>query len=578
MAGTRKPSDKSALDKAIAKSRRAFVVVGVFSFFLNLLYLVSPIYMLQVYDRVLGSGRTETLFYLTIIALAALVVFGILEALRTAVLSRVGTWLHSSVGDVALGASMRSALAQKPVGAQGLRDLQQVQTFLGGNAINPFFDAPWTPIFVVIIWMLHPALGVMALASAVALFLIALLNEAITRAPLREAAGSANQAFRDAERVLSHSETVQAMGMLPEVARRWRRLSVSAQDKVAEAAERGGWVSGLSRFVRLAVQVGILGLGALFVLRGELTAGGMIAGSILLGRALAPVEQSINAWRNFVGARLAHQRLNTLLKDNPEPSEGMTLPPPTGALTVENLFVRVPNSEALILKGVQVDLAPGEALAVVGPSAAGKSTLCRAIVGVVEPVRGCVRLDGADVLQWPRSQFGAAVGYLPQTVELFAGTIRENIARLAEGDPEAVVRAAQLADVHEMILQLPDGYETMIGPDGANLSGGQRQRIGLARAIYGDPKLIVLDEPNSNLDQTGEIALIGAIEKLKQYGATIVIVAHRQSALSAVDKVLVLNSGAVDVFDTRDNVIKILEERRRFSAQQRSSADAPAAT
>lgn len=555
----------TALSGALKASRSAFIAVCVFSFFLNLLFLTSPLYMLQVYDRVLASGRHETLFYLTIIAVFALVIFGLLEGLRQAMLSRIGAWLHGRVGEAVIHASIQSSLDNKPIGGQGLRELQTVQSFLGSRMIVPFFDAPWAPIFVGIIWMLHPYLGMMALASVILLFTIAVINDLITRKSAAEASSLSSLAQRDAERALVNSEAIQAMGMLPAILERWRKQSDSAQEATAKVGEVGGWINGLSRFVRLVVQVGILGLGALLVLESQLSAGGMIAGSILLSRALAPVEQSIGAWRSYRSYIASRKRLNELLDAYVETDESMTLPDIKGNVSVEGLTVRATEGQMLILRNITFQLNAGEVLGIVGPSAAGKSTLCRALCGVVKPTAGYVRLDGAELSHYPTAQLGAAIGYLPQTVELFAGTVRDNISRMQGGDSEAVIHAAQLAQVHEMILKLPEGYDTQIGPGGVNLSGGQRQRLGLARALYGMPKLVILDEPNSNLDQAGEVALAAAIAQMKAAGSTVILVAHRQSAIGNADKLMILSGGQIEIMDDRDAVLRILEERRRFA-------------
>ena len=488
------PADQP-LAATLKAARAGFLIVAVFSFFLNLLYLVSPLYMLQIYDRVLASGSRETLAYLTLIAVGALMAFGMLEGLRTATLARIGVWVNARLGRPVLHASLKAKLARGGGGAEPLRELQQIQSFVGGPSVNPFFDAPWAPIFIVLIWALHPWLGVLAVIAAVLLFALAVVNELITRKPLQEGASGVAGALGEAGRIVSHSETVHAMGMMPALERRWAAHNAAAQARQLQGQELGGWLGGASRFIRLAAQVGVLGLGALMVLRGELSAGAMIAGSILLGRALAPVEQSIGAWRAFVTARMNHQRLTKLLELHPETAERMQLPAPRGELAIDNLYVRAPNSEVMIIKGVSFAVRPGQAVAIVGPSAAGKSTLCRAVCGTMPVFRGAVRLDGAEIAHWPRAQFGAAVGYLPQSVELFDGTIRENIARMGQADAEAVTGAAQLAGVHEMILKLPDGYETRVGPMGVNLSGGQRQRIGLARAVFGGPKLVVWMSP-----------------------------------------------------------------------------------
>ena len=556
--------------------RGAFLAVGIFSFFLNLLYLVSPLYMLQIYDRVLTSGQRPTLLYLTIIAAVALLVLGILEALRGMLLTRIGAWTNQALSGDLVSASVRATLAGREQGAQALRDLNQVQSFIGTPSINPFFDAPWVPVFVACVWILHPWLGVLALVSAIVLFLLAFLNDRLTRKGLGEAGRLRNRSQLDAERAIRNSEVVQAMAMMPAILRRWEQGNKASQDANSTAMERAAAITGLSRFLRLGVQVGILGLGALLVLQGELTAGGMIAASILLGRALAPVEMSISSWRAFVGAVDAYGRLRQLLGNFGQRSEPMPLPTPQGRIDVQDVTYRPPGSATLTLNRVRFDLSPGEVLAVIGPSAAGKSTLCRILCGVLEPLGGNVRLDGADLRSWPSGQLGAAIGYLPQDVELFAGTVRQNIARMTDGDPEAVVAAAKNADVHELILQLSDGYDTEIGPGGSVLSAGQRQRIGLARALYGDPKIVILDEPNANLDQEGEAALTEAIAGMKARGATVILVAHRTPMLVHVDKILLLARGAVEMFDTRDKVLAELKARRdrqvEEAARQRRAA------
>ena len=449
--------------------------------------------------------------------------------------------------------------------------------------IGPARDTPrtlWTYLrgLPAVLRMGALALGILALASALVLFSLAIVNELVTRKPLKAASHITTRAQGHAETAIRNADVIQAMGLHNQLIQRWYDMSEKAFERQHAASNRGTTITGMSRFIRLFVQSAILGLGAYLVLQDQLTAGGMIAGSILLGRALAPVEQSIGAWRAFVAARFSYQRLEKLMDTFPETPSRMALPEARGALSVERLYVRAPQSDVMILNAVSFELKPGEAIAVVGPSAAGKSTLCRAVCGTAPIFRGAVRLDGAEIDHWPREQFGAAVGYLPQTVELFDGTIRENIARMGEAGDEAVTRAAMLAGVHELILKLPDGYETRVGPTGVALSGGQRQRIGLARAIFGEPKLIVLDEPNSNLDQEGEAALTGTIARLKRQGAGVLLVAHRQSALAAVDKILVMKDGAVELFDTRDEVLRIMAERRRFASQQAKAGGAAAKT
>lgn len=561
MAARPQPSGPTPLSHALRAARRAFVAVGVFSFFLNLLMLVSPIYMMQVFDRVLSSGRTETLAYLTLIACVALVVMAALESLRSIVLNRIGIWLDRQLSGTLVATGLASTLAGASAGAQPLRDLAQIRGFIGGNGIMPLFDAPWAPLFVVIIWWMHPWLGALALVSALVLFGLALANEFATRTPLREANQISVSAYAQAEAAIRNADVVQAMGLLPGLLRSWHDRNGAMLGLQASAAERSALVVGASKFVRLFVQIAILGLGAFLVLKGELTAGGMIAGSILLGRALAPVEQAIGAWRTLVSTRTSHQRLQNLLRALPEKPPAMRLPAPRGALAVERLVFVPPRAVKPVLKQVSFELAAGESLGVIGPSAAGKSMLCRLLVGTWPPTSGHVRLDGADVHSWDRSEFGRHVGYLPQDVELFAGSVRENIARMTEAEPESIVEAAKMANVHDMILRLPEGYDTQIGDNGAVLSGGQRQRIGLARALFGRPKLLVLDEPNANLDQEGEAALLQAIAAMKTQGTTVVMVAHRPSALVHIDRLLVLRDGVVEMFGTRDEILQRLSPR-----------------
>jgi PrtD family type I secretion system ABC transporter len=543
------------LELALREVAQGLAVVGGLSLFLNLLVLVSPLYMFQVFDRVLASGHVETLLMLTLGAGLALLVLGALEVIRGQALVRISTWLDRTLFEPVLAASLGEALAGRTLGAQPLHDLTQLRAFVSSGAALPALDAPWTPAFVAVIWLLHPWLGVLALLGAVLLFALALCNELVTRRPLREANETWLATQRRSEIGLRNAEVVHAMGMLPALSRRWHADNDHGLHHHVRASDRGSMISGASKFLRLFLQIGILGLGAYLVLEGELTAGGMIAGSIILSRALAPVEQAIGSWKAFVGARASHDRLQQLLRRHPERPPAIRLPVPEGRVSVDRLVLKAPDSNRFILKGVTFELAAGEVLAVVGPSASGKSTLCRLITGVWWPTSGHVRLDGAEVHMWDRADFGRHIGYLPQDVELFAGSVRENIARMADAPDEAVIEAARLASVHDMILGLPQGYATEIGPQGAVLSGGQRQWIGLARAMFGGPRLVVLDEPNASLDGAGEAALVDSIGRLKARGTTVILVAHRPRLLAHVDKVLVLHEGAGVLFGPRDQVL-----------------------
>jgi PrtD family type I secretion system ABC transporter len=552
----------TALDAALREARRGLAVVAALSLFLNLLVLVSPLYMFQVFDRVLPSGHVETLVALSVVAGFALLVFGLLEVIRHQALVRISTWLDRRLAEPVLAASVGEALAGRAIDAQALRDLAQLRAFISSEGVFPILDAPWTLAFIAVIWLLHPWLGVLALLGTVLLCALALGSEIVMRAPLAEAQERWMAAQRRSETVLRNAEVVHAMGMLPALLRRWHADNDRALEQHAQASDRGAAIIGMAKFLRLFIQIGILGLGAYLVLGGELTGGGMIAGSILLSRALAPVEQAIGAWKGLVAARASHQRLQALLRRHPEAAPALRLPAPEGHLSVERLVFTPPDGDRPILKSLEFELAAGEVLAVVGPSGSGKSTLCRLIAGIWAPASGHVRLDGAEVHTWDRADFGRHVGYLPQDVELFAGTVRDNIARMTAAPDEAVIEAARVAGAHDMILRLRAGYATEIGPQGAALSGGQRQWIGLARAMFGKPRMVVLDEPNASLDQAGEAALIDAIGRLKARGTTVILVAHRPSLLVHVDKLLVLREGAAVLFGPRDEVLPRLMVQR----------------
>jgi PrtD family type I secretion system ABC transporter len=560
------PTQPTALEAALREARRGLAVVAALSLFLNLLVLVSPLYMFQVFDRVLPSGHVETLVALTVVAGFALLVLGLLEVIRHQALVRISTWLDRRVSEPVLAASVGEALAGRAIGAQPLRDLAQLRGFISSESVLPILDAPWTLAFIAVIWLLHPWLGVLALLGTVLLFALALGSEIVMRTPLGEANERWMAAQRRSETALRNAEVVHAMGMLPALLRRWHADNDRALDQHAQASDRGAAIVGMAKFLRLFIQVGILGLGAYLVVGGKLTAGGMIAGSILLSRALAPVEQAIGAWKNLVAARASHGRLQALLRRHLEAAPALRLPLPEGRVSVERLVFAPPGSDRPILKHLEFELVAGDVLAVVGPSGSGKSTLCRLIAGIWAPASGHVRLDGAEVHTWDRADFGRHVGYLPQDVELFAGTVRDNIARMADAPDEAVIEAARLAGAHDMILRLRDGYATEIGAQGGVLSGGQRQWIGLARAMFGKPRLVVLDEPNASLDQAGEAALIDAIGRLKARGTTVILVAHRPSLLVHVDKLLVLREGAGVLFGPRDEVLPRLMVQRAAPA------------
>jgi PrtD family type I secretion system ABC transporter len=546
----------SEVEKALRTCRGAFGVLMAFSLAINLLLLASPLYMMQVFDRVLTSRSGDTLIMLTLITALAIAVLTLLDAIRSQILVRIGGWLDDRLGPSVFSGALKVALRSDPArAAQGLRDLGTLRGFLTGPAIMPLLDAPWAPIFIIALFALHPVLGLTGLAAGGLLFGLALLNEVITKRPLGRANVAAAKTHQRAEAALRNAEVIRAMGMTEGVMRLWRHDNAGAQEAQHAAGVRGGTILAVSKFIRLLVQTVIVGIGAWLVIHQEASAGAMFASAFLLGRALAPAENAIATWKSLVGARLARRRLEDLVAALPDQPPGMTLPRPMGELAVERVTFVPPGADEPTLRGVSFELQPGEVLGIVGPSAAGKSTLARLIAGTWTPTAGKVRLDGAEISVWHDSGGSHHIGYLPQDIELFSGSVRDNIARLGEAGPAAVIEAAKLVGLHELIMRLPKGYNSEIGEAGLRISGGQRQRIALARAIFGRPSLVVLDEPNASLDHEGEEALHRAIAQLKQLGTTVVMIAHRPSVLALADKLLVIRNGMVDAYGSRAEVI-----------------------
>lgn len=551
------PQSKTDLQKAISASRGAFSAVALFSFFINALMLAVPVYTLHVYDRVLTSRSENTLLMLSIVAVGLMVSFGVLELARSRVLVRVGGRLDSQLNE-----SLFSAMLAEHLGGRGksrgqpIRDLETLRTFLTGAGLLALFDLPWTPLFLALVFLLHPWLGIVAVAGAAILFGLAVLNEWLTRKPLNDASSDALRAVGFAEASLRNAETIQAMGMRAGLMERWLHKHRPALAQQALASDRAAGIAATAKVVRQLLQVAVLGVGAYLAIRQVTTAGVMIAAAIITARALAPMESAISSWRGFVSARSAYARLQSLLSMNDHGASPMKLPRPVGDMVIEQLVAGPPGAQGPVIQGVSFKLDRGESLGIIGPSAAGKSTLARLLVGVWAPTTGHVRLDGAEVCRWDADERGPCIGYLPQDVELFDGTVCDNIARFGSADEASVVAAARQAGAHEMILRLPNGYDTVIGDGGNMLSGGQRQRIALARALYGNPALIVLDEPNSNLDGEGEEALRGAIASLKEAGRTLVVIAHRPSILRDIDKILVLRNGKLALFGPSAEVLQ----------------------
>lgn len=556
------PSQKTDLHKALDLCRSSFISVGIFSLFINTLMLVPSFYMMQVYDRVLSAGSRPTLLMLTLLLTLLLATLGALEWVRSRIMVRTSTRLETLLAPRLYEASFRQALLSGGTQASGqaLSDLTGLRQFLTGNGLFAFFDAPWLPIYLAIMFVFHPLYGWFGVACAVVLALLALANERLTTQPLQDAnkENLASNAFT--AKSLRNAEVVASMGMLPNLLKRWQGMNHKVLRMQSETSDVAGSMAAASRTIRLLVQSLILGVGAWLVLEQELSSGLMIAGSILLGRALAPIDQMIGVWKTFTTARQQYARLNDLLTRIPPLPERMPLPAPKGDISVEGLVLVPPGAREPVLRGVSFKVSAGDVVGIIGPSGAGKSCLARALLGLWPVRQGCVRLDGADITTLPRETVGPYLGYLPQDIELFEGTISENIARFGEVKPEEVVAAARLTSLHELILQLPDGYDTRIGANGGVLSGGQRQRVGLARAVYGRPKLIVLDEPNSNLDDVGERALAVAMQQIKAAGTTLFVVSHRPSVLASVDKLLVLSEGTLALFGPRDQVLARLQQ------------------
>ena len=566
---------QNELAQVILSFKSAFKTVGVFSAIINLMMLIPSLYMLQVYDRVLSSRNEMTLLMLTIMIVVAFIIMGALEFVRSFVLIRIASQLDMKLNKRVYTAAFEQNLKRAGGNAgQALQDLTTIRQFLSGNALFAFFDAPWFPIYLIIIFLVHPSLGIFALCGTFIHMGLAIWNEKATKKPLAEANSMAVNANNLATNNLRNAEVIEAMGMLPNFTKRWYSLHTRFLNLQAEASEKAGMITATTKFVRVTLQSLILGFAALLVLDGQITSGMMIVCSVLMGRVLNPVEQLIGVWRGWSSTKSAYNRLNDLLTANPQRAVGMALPKPIGMLSLEAITALPPGSNRAAISNLSFGISPGDVLGIVGPSGAGKSTLARVLVGIWPAAIGKVRLDNVDVFQWNKEELGPHIGYLPQDIELFSGTVSENIARFGEIDAEKVVQAAKRAGVHEMILYLPSGYDTILGDGGAGLSGGQKQRLGLARAMYDDPSFIVLDEPNSNLDEVGEAALIAAIQDLRQRGKTIIMITHRISTIAVTNKLLVLKDGVAQMFGLTNIVLENLSQLNQQQIKQAEEARA----
>ncbi len=552
--------------------RPLLIYIAAFSFFINLLFLVPAIFTLQVFDRVITSNSQETLLVLLAGTGVALVILLLLDYVRNRLQHLLGNIIDERLSPPVVNAIViRRARAPHSVRAEGIRDVAALRSVFASNGLIAVFDAPWVPAYVAVIWLFHPALGLGAAVAALLMLTLAWLNDRVSRGALDDLQNDGRRASQYVESSLRNAEVLQALGMTAKLLERWRTL----QDRVAAlqtSASRASVVfTAVTRFVRQAIQILMLALGAYLVLTQQASAGVMIATTILLGRAVQPVEQLVSSWRALIEARGAYQRLLELSTYFERTESRLVMPRPEGRLAAEGVSYREHGSDRLILFNVGFKLAQGEALAVIGPSAAGKSTLARLLTGVWAPTSGTVRLDSADVAYWPREDLGPWIGYVPQDVELFDGSIADNIARLGKVDSEAVVAAAKRANTHEMILSLPQGYDTRVGEHGARLSPGQRQRVALARALYGNPQLVVLDEPNSNLDGEGETALAQALSRLRSESVTSVVVTHRPSLIAHVDKILVLDAGRVQQFGPASEVMKAMQRHAQAMVGARAA-------
>lgn len=567
---------RSELTEALWAFRREFIVVGIFSMVANVLMLAPTMYMLQIFDRVMMSRSDLTLIAMSLITLFFFVVMAFSEWMRSRVLVQAGLRLDGVLGARVFNASFEARLTQSGASvARAFGDLIQIRQFVTGNGTLAFFDLPWAPIYLAVLFFLHPVLGYGALVFAVVQGALAWFGHRHTVAPAEEASKAASESGAYLQSKLRNAEVLESMGMVHNLRPHWQARHDKAMEMNGRAQALIHRITAWSKFIRYSQQSLALGLGALLVIDGQLSPGGMIAANVLMGKALAPIDTLVGTWRSFIGARSAFERLETLLQLHPERDPSLSRVAPQGAVTVRDLVASAPGRAQPILKGVSTAVPAGTVTVVLGPSGSGKSTLARCLMGIWPGVSGEVLLDGLPIDGWDRMELGPHLGYLPQDIELFEGSIAENIARFGEVDAEKVIAAARSAGLHEMILRFPKGYDTPIGEAGNLLSGGQRQRVGLARAVYGDPVLVVLDEPNANLDDVGEAALVSTVQQLKARGCTVFLITHRPGILGVADRLLILQDGMVQADGPRDAVLNAL--RAAQNAAQSPPSPPPAA-
>lgn len=564
----------SPLQKAYGRFKAIIFATVVFSFFSNLLMFVGPLYMLQVYDRVLASRNEFTLLMITSIAVVLLITYAFLEFIRSKMLVRAGLQFDDMLANPAFNRVVRKQLLAPNSGAHAtLQDIDRVREFLTGQGILAFFDAPWVPLFLALCFAFHPWLGLVATCGAVIIFALALTNEFATRGLLKEAGDANMGASHFVNTTVQNAEVIRALGMEKSLTNRWLKQHDTVLDAQARASGRAGAIMASTKFVRMSLQIAILGTGAYLAILQQISPGIMIAASIVMGRALAPVEQAVGQWKQFVAARQAHKRLTEIFSILGDEEDRMQLPTPKGNLTVQNLIASAPGSRKPILKGISFSLNQGEVLAVIGPSGSGKSTLVRHLVGAMQPQSGAIRLEGVELQHWDSQQLGQNMGYMPQDVKLFRGTVSENISRFFDDAKDSdIVAAATISGAHDMIATLSDGYDTDVGDGGNALSGGQRQRVGLARAVYREPSIIILDEPNSNLDSVGEQALASCIQEMKNRGKTVILVTHKANLLGLSDKTLMLVNGQVEKFGPTREIFAQTQQPQQAQTPQKREA------
>ena len=557
--------EDNKIDQALKACKRAFNYIIFFGFIASFLTLATSIYSLEVFDRVLSSGSTSTLIALTIIIVIFSIILHFIQAIRLSIASHISKYLDKKLSSLFVGLSLTSLKTDNSKASvpQNIKDLSAIRNFITSPTLITTIDAPWSLIYILVIFFIHPLPGFIVAAGALVLLFLAWLNDALTKKQTEKVNQMNIHSIKELEIINRNTEVIEAMAMKDTIIENWQEINQKLNNLQSELSFKSNVMTNFTKFFRAMIYVVLIAIGAVLTLTNKMSPGGIIAISILSGKALMPFDAAINLWNNLLNSKKAYDRLKKLTKDNDKEVDLISLPEPKGKLTIEGLAFNLPNNKKPIIKGVNITINPGEIVAIIGPTAAGKSTLSKLIAGIYKPTLGTVRLDNADILNWKPEEVGQYVGYLPQTIELFNGTIKQNIARMnKKAKDEDVVKAAQLAHTHNLILNLPKSYETDIGAWGANISAGQRQRIGLARAFFGNPKLVILDEPNSNLDQEGEVALAMTLKQAKKQKITTIVISHRQNVLQAVEKILVIHRGEAKIFGPRDEVLKKLQNSK----------------